>query len=297
MAAIIAAGPRNDGEPYSDDDHRFADALCGHISGLLGNDRLAHNISQDLITAEQNREDAEVARAIYDRLDHCQTERIRGLEYGGQCHRAAESGGDFFDLQPRGEHELVVAIGNVNARGLPAGIMLGEVLGSVRALVRRGENLREIATELNRILWELSPEDSFTSFFSAQIDPSRKSLRYVSAGHEPALLLGRRTGSVERLEPTGAVLGLSRRSHYREDIVAFEPGDLLAAFTDGVAESTSQSGVVRILRQGQDCGVQELAAQVLAAGDAAADRTVVLVRSNNAEECPEPMERFQLAAA
>jgi hypothetical protein len=38
LAAVVAVGPRNDGTPYSDEDHRFADALCGHIRGLLGGD-------------------------------------------------------------------------------------------------------------------------------------------------------------------------------------------------------------------------------------------------------------------
>src|ERR1700722_14874513 len=32
LAAIVTMGPKNDGAPYSDEDRRFADALCGHIS-------------------------------------------------------------------------------------------------------------------------------------------------------------------------------------------------------------------------------------------------------------------------
>lgn len=297
LAAIVAAGPRNDGTPYSDDDHRFADALCGHMSGLLVNVQLAHTISLEMLTLEQNQYEAEVARGIYDRLDRCHTQQIRGLEFGGHCHRAGNSGGDFFDLLPRGERGLVVAIGNVDVQGLPAGIMIGAALASVRALVSRGEPLVEIAAELNRTLWELAPEDSFTSFLCAQIDAERKCLRYVNAGHEPALLVRGRGDRVDRLETTGAVLGLSRRSAYREHAVLFEPGDLLAAFTDGVAESAGPEGVLQILREEKESTVQDLAAHVLAAGESAADRTIVLVRSSDAAECPSPMERFELVAA
>jgi hypothetical protein len=53
IAAIVAAGPRSDGTPYTDEDHRFADALCEHISGVLSNERLAHNISKDLELDEE----------------------------------------------------------------------------------------------------------------------------------------------------------------------------------------------------------------------------------------------------
>jgi sigma-B regulation protein RsbU (phosphoserine phosphatase) len=286
LAAIVAAGPRNDGAPYSDEDHRLATALCGHISELLGHQ------------SDPDNHESEIARGIFDRLDQGCTQRIPGIEFSGQCHRTHNPGGDFFDLLPRRQRELIVAIGSVAAHGLPGGIILGRALGSVRALASRGESLVQIALELNRTMWELSPEGLFTSFLCAHVDPSSRRLRYVNAGHEPALLLHGRSGHVEQLDPTGAVLGLSCRSVYRERLVPFEPGDLLAAYTEGVAESTGgPSRVLRLLREDLDCGVQDLAARVLAAGDSLGDRTIVLVRSHNAEDCPLPMERAELAAA
>lgn len=301
LAAIVAIGKKKDGSPYSEEDRLFADALCGHVGGLLSNDRLARSVSEDLITVEQtveqSKEDIATARGIYDRLDRCDPSRIPGLEYGGQCHRAGTLGGDFFDLEPGGNGELFVAIGTVAARGMAGGIMLGGALASVRALARPGESLLRIAREMNRTLWELSPEDSFTSLLCAQISPSRNCLRYINAGHEPALLLRKGTDYVDRLDSTGAVLGLSRRSSYRELTVSFEPGDLLAAFTDGVAESMGPSGVVRILRDEMDSGVSDMALNVLEAAESGSDRTIVLVRSSEADACPIPKSRYALAAA
>lgn len=296
LAAIVAIGPKKDGTPYSDEDRFFADALCGQISGLLSNDRLARKVSEDFSAAEQTDEDIETARGICERLDHCGPARIPGLEYGGLCHRAGKLGGDFFDLAPRGDDELFAAIGTVAARGVAGAIMLGGTLASVRALARPGESLTWIAREMNRTLWDLSPEDSFTSLLCAQINPSRNCLRYINAGHEPALLLRKGTGHVDRLDSTGAVLGLSRRSSYRELTVGFEPGDIFAAFTDGVVESAGPKAVVRILREGLDLGVQEMAANVLDSSASCADRTIVLVRSNEAEACPVPKARHALAA-
>ena len=276
LAALIAVGPKNDGTSYSDQDRRLADALCEHIGG--------------------QHQDDEISRGVYDRLDHRPLQQIPGLEFGGQCQRADKSGGDFFELLMRGERNLVIAIGTVAARGLSGGIMLGGAVASVRAIVSRGESLVQVATELNRTQWELSPDDSFTSFLCVQVDPLRSQLRYVNAGHEPALLLRGRSNRVDRLEATGPVLGLSHRSIYRENSTPFDPGDLLAAFTDGIAESTGPSGVVRILREGPDCGVQDLAAHILGAEPAKADRTIVLVRSSDSLECPIP-ERYEMVAA
>ena len=274
LAAIVAVGPKTNGTPYSDEDRGFARALCRQITGLLANDRLARHISDDL-----RRQDN--AQDIYDRLDHCQASHVPGLDYGGECHRGDIPGGDFFDLLPLRDREIVMSIGTVAARGATGNIMLGGALAAVRALSGQGESPARIAAELNRTLWELSPEDSFTSFLCAQVDPRRNQLHYVNAGHEPALLLHGESGRVDRLETTGAVLGLSRRSHYNARTVAFEPGDLLAAFSDGVVEAAGPGGVLRTLREGIDRGVQDLAQHVLEAAESASDRTIVLVRARD----------------
>ena len=210
---------------------------------------------------------------------------------------ARENRAAIFDLEPRGGDELFVAIGTVAARGMAGGIVFGGALASVRALAKPGQSLGWIAREMNRTLWELSPEDCFTSLLCAQINPSSRCLRYVNAGHEPALLLRKGTHQVDRLESTGAILGLSRRGSYRELTVPFEPGDMLAAFTDGVAESMGPGGVVRILREALDSGVSDMAASVLCAGESSVDRTIVLVRSSEAEACPLPKMRYALAVA
>jgi hypothetical protein len=259
LAAIVVIGPRKDGAPYSEQDRLFADALCCHVSTL---------------------QDLDSPRDIYDRLDHCGATHLPGLEYRGQCLRAETIGGDFFDVEPRPNGELFIAIGTVAARGISGGIVLGGALASLRSLARPGSSLLGMAVEMNRTLWELSPENSFTSFLCAEINPSRKCLSYVNAGHEPALLLRQSADRVDRLDPTGAVLGLSRRNSFRELTIPFEPGDILAAFTDGIAESVGPREVVRILREESGSPVSDLTTNLLDASTASTDRTLILVRSS-----------------
>ncbi len=279
LAAIVAVGPRNDGAPYSEEDRLFAGALCGQIAGLLSNERLARRVSEDMQIPD-------CARGIYDRLDHCDPSRIPGLDYRGECLRGSTPGGDFFDLVPRGDHEVVTVIGTVAASGTPGSIMLGGALAVVRALVNQGEAPGRIAADLNRTLWEMSPDNSYTSFLCAQIDASRNQLHYVNAGHEPALLLRAGTSRVDRLDSTGAVLGLSLRSHYQVRTTAFAPGDLLAAFTDGIAEQAGPDGVIHMLQESIDSRVEDLARHVLKAIESITDRTIVLVRARDIEARP-----------
>lgn len=293
LAAIVVIGPKRDGTGYREQDRLLADALCCHVSTLLADDQLLRKVSETLLSVEQIPRDLDGSQGIYDRLDRCEAAHIPGLEYRGQCLRAGATGGDYFDVEPRMNGGLFVAVGTVGARGMAGGIVLGGALASLRALVRPGDSLLRIAREMNRTLWELSPENSFTSLLCAEIDPARNCLHYVNAGHEPALLLRKATERIDRLEPTGAILGLSRRGAFRELTIPFEPGDMLAAFTDGVAESLGPREVARKLREEQDCAVPDLVSNLLDAASANADRTVVLARSSRPTDLPLRMTAAQ----
>jgi sigma-B regulation protein RsbU (phosphoserine phosphatase) len=280
LTALVAIGPKLDGTRYTASDRELAEDLCGHVGRLLSHERAARNLLDELAEAERVKEEAGILRGIYDRLDHLGPPQIPGLEFNGECQRGGAPGGDFFELLPHGERELLFAIGNVAPYGIPGSLMLGSAIASIRALAGRDAALSEITAELNRLLWELSPENAYSSSFCAGIDPAKRQLRYVNAGHEPALLLRLRTGRVERLESTGAILGLTRRSAYRERTLSFEPGDLLLAFSDGVSESVAHEQLLRLLREARDFSVQELTDQLLRA-PAGHDRTVVAVRSSD----------------
>lgn len=296
LGALIAFGPKNDDTPYTSEDRAFAAEYCRHLSGLPG--------------VDPRIEERQVARDMYDRLDHPSFDHrslhhgkpvgIPGLEYGGRCWRAGGLGGDFFDLIPRQDRELAVAIGNVAAQGTPGTLMLGGAMAAFRALAGCGEDVPRIAAELNRMMWEIAPEGAYSSFFGACIDPEGKHLRYVNAGHEAPLLVRGKTGRTERLDTTGAVLGLSRKSTYPVRTVAFEPGDLLIAFTDGIAEAAAPLRIVRLVRESPSAGVQDLANRILDTtreeSEAAGDQTIVLVRARDAGELGVSWETTPLKA-
>lgn len=280
LSAVVAIGPKCDGTHYSASDRELAESLCDHVGRLLAHERAARNVLDEFAEEERVKHETEVARDIYDRLDHLGLPRIPGLEFSGQCHRGGALGGDFFELLPHGDRELFFAIGNVAGNGSPGSLMLGSTTASIRALAGHGAGLGDITVEINHLLWELSPENAYSSSFCAGIDSARGRLRYVNAGHEPALVFRRQSGRVERLESTGAVLGLTRRSAYRERIVCFEPGDVLLAYSSGVSETIAPDQMMRLLRESGESSIQDFAARFLPA-QGPQDCTVIAVRSTD----------------
>jgi sigma-B regulation protein RsbU (phosphoserine phosphatase) len=89
----------------------------------------------------------------------------------------------------------------------------------------------------------------FITFFYAEFDERRSTLRYANAGHNPPLLLheGRREGRkngelVRRLDVGGTVLGIFFDAKFDEEEIQLESGDTLVAFTDGLIEARNPLG-------------------------------------------------------
>jgi sigma-B regulation protein RsbU (phosphoserine phosphatase) len=125
----------------------------------------------------------------------------------------------------------------------------------------------------------------------AEVDPSRDELRYVNAGHNPALLISA-AGGVEELHSGGLPLGLFDSGAYQAGRLDLEVGDLVCIYSDGITESTSprdeEFGVERLvdlLREQREKPLAEIVRAVDAAvsdfeaglnqGD---DQTLVLLR-------------------
>jgi serine phosphatase RsbU (regulator of sigma subunit) len=181
------------------------------------------------------------------------------LDYNAFCQCACESSGNFYDFIPREGSRLVVSFGDLPSTGDAPSINIPCLEALVRGLTAGSrDDLAGLARELNGTLYLLGPQDLCVPWFYARIDPVQHELQYVNAGHEPPLLI-RKDGAAQRLERTGAVLGLSTRGLHRQEIAVIEPGDILAIFS----ESLSEQSVMNVVREHPHAGTAELTRRVL----------------------------------
>jgi sigma-B regulation protein RsbU (phosphoserine phosphatase) len=166
---------------------------------------------------------------------------IEGLDYYGERRLAAS--GEFFDFVPLANQALVASVGDVSGTGISAAILMSGVQSMLHGLTADGNgNISVIVQQLNRAVYEISPDIFFPTLFYARIDPGLRRLQYVSAGHDTALLVRKDTMRFERLERTGTVLGLTNHTAYGRRTVRLDPGDVLIAFTDGIADVADTKG-------------------------------------------------------
>ncbi len=156
--------------------------------------------------------------------------------YEAALTEEAGVGGDFYDCFSIEKGCTALIVGDLSGKGLAAAAEVSIVRNMLRAFLYSHTTVAEALTELNRILAENKLLMGFTTLFVGAYDSGTWSLNYVNCGQEPALVRRSATGAVERLLPSGPILGALENARYAEETVTLAPGDALAIFSDGLTE-------------------------------------------------------------
>ncbi len=148
---------------------------------------------------------------------------------------AGEVGGDFFQILPTSSGGVLIVIGDVSGKGMPAAMTVSLLVGTVRTLAHYTQNPGEILAAMNtRMLGR--QQGGFTTCLVLRADPDG-SLTVANAGHLAPYL----DGSELKIE-NGLPLGLDPSAAYPEAESKLPPGARLTLISDGVAEARNKSG-------------------------------------------------------
>ena len=147
-------------------------------------------------------------------------------------------GGDLYDFVEISGDRLVVLIGDVSGKGVPAALMMAKVISDFRAAATRTASPATILADLNASLAAQSRRGMFVTAACLDLDAEAGRVAYADAGHPPLLWHRRQGGAVEMFEPEGGPpLGIVRGAQYPAQQLALGPGDTLLLYTDGVVEA------------------------------------------------------------
>jgi sigma-B regulation protein RsbU (phosphoserine phosphatase) len=150
-----------------------------------------------------------------------------------------EVGGDFFDFIPFDGEMLGLAIGDASGHGLPAALLVRDVVTGLRMGIERELKVAPVLTKLNRVIHRSGLSSRFVSVFYGELEAGGN-LIYVNAGHQPPLLFSR--GRVMELSTGGTVIGPLAEVKFQRGVIRLFPGDVLVAMTDGIFDRRSKGG-------------------------------------------------------
>ena len=151
-----------------------------------------------------------------------------------------EIGGDYYDLVPLGPERLVLAIGDVMGKGVPAALLSANLKATLRSQLQGGNVAAdEVVARVNQLFWQVTPKGRFASFFLALFDLAHGTLQYVNAGHDHPFVV-RAEGEVVDLGDGGTVLGLMEDAQYDRHELVLRRDDLLVFYSDGVTDRSNR---------------------------------------------------------
>jgi sigma-B regulation protein RsbU (phosphoserine phosphatase) len=216
----------------------FSDGTLWLLSGFLLMNLLVLLEVADRLSLKR---DLEVAREIQQAMLPEGTWSGPGVEAFGLTKPANTVGGDFYDILPRPDGTVMVALGDVAGKASPAALLMALLLAMLRTLVDEELPLPVLVQRLNLQVTRHAPSSRFITLFLSSFDPATGRLQFVNAGQTPPLLR-RQNGSIERLLSGGVALGMFAGSTYEAGEVQLNPGDALLLYSDGITEAESPDG-------------------------------------------------------
>jgi sigma-B regulation protein RsbU (phosphoserine phosphatase) len=217
----------------------FADGTVWLLLGFLLMNLLVLLEVADRLSLKR---DLEVAREIQQAMLPDGMWSGDGVEAFGLTRPANTVGGDFYDILPRPDGTVIVALGDVAGKASPAALLMALLLAMMRTLVDEGLSVATLVKRLNIQVGKHAPPSRFITLFVASYDPRTGNLQFVNAGQTPPLLR-RHNGTIERLSTGGIALGMFEGSTYEAGQARLEAGDAIVMYSDGITEAEDPTGI------------------------------------------------------
>jgi sigma-B regulation protein RsbU (phosphoserine phosphatase) len=185
----------------------------------------------------------EAARQVQNLLLPEAIPQVEGFQIDCVYRPADAVGGDFFQILPvtgpGGEDSLLIVVGDVAGKGLPAAMMVSMIVGVIRTEAAHTSDPALLAATLNDRMTGRAGGDlasGFTTCLCAYLSGSGR-LVLANAGHLPPYRNG-----AEMPMPGALPLGMLSGVTYDAVTAQLQPGDRLTFVSDGVVEAQSKTG-------------------------------------------------------
>lgn len=160
-----------------------------------------------------------------------------GLDIHAVVEPAREVGGDLYEVLRVSDRRLVVALGDVSGKGIPAALFMAVAMTVLRTLARQIAEPAEILRRLNDELARQNPRGMFVTLQCLVFDLERHCVSCAGAGHHQLAIVS--PGRPPRLAcpSTGWPAGLMPSNPVESETVPLSPGDTFLLFSDGVSEA------------------------------------------------------------
>lgn len=175
--------------------------------------------------------------------------QIDGVDIAGRSIYCDQTGGDYFDYfvydeQERGQDTIGIVLGDVSGHGIPSALLMTTARALIRKCSSLSGSIAGIVSDVNHQLTsDVKDSGRFMTLFYSEIDAQKRCIRWVRAGHDPALFYDPVQDRFEELMGSGMAMGVDRQWQYEENVrTGLAAGQIILLSTDGIREAINGEG-------------------------------------------------------
>lgn len=229
-----------DSKKYEDDDLNILSILSKQVTVAMQlYDYSEQNVKHKLIAKELNILNKQQKLIMNDSKMECN--KYKELEF---YHKPATVvGGDFYYAHKIDDKRVAFIIADVMGHGIVANYMVAMIKGAFKALCYQYKTPGEIATHLNKILYdEFDKMGVFATALISVFDTENNILSVSNAGHYSPIIIDNNGEIVESINcKKGIPIGVLSDCEYHSNTFSIENYSMVFMFTDGSLEIKNQN--------------------------------------------------------
>jgi len=164
-------------------------------------------------------------------------EQAYRVSFGALLEPAREVSGDLYGVCAAAPDRLVVFLGDVSGKGIPASMFMVRAISLARLLAREIAEPERILARLNDELAADNPSGMFVTFLCGVFDPRSGRFALANAGHCRPVLLANGESARWAVKNLGLALGFEPGLEFERTELYLQDGHTLVFYTDGVTEA------------------------------------------------------------
>lgn len=192
--------------------------------------------------------------------------KIPGYDLSGRSVPAILVGGDFYEYFEADDGHFGVSIGDASGHGLPAALLVRDVVIGLRMGLISQFKLAHIVKNLNKVIQKSTFASNFVSLVLGEFEKDGHFF-YVNAGHPSPFVL--ENDKIFELDATGMVIGFLKEAQIQRAHIQLKPGSIMVLYTDGIIERQNINGeqyditrLHEIVKANKEKSAQEIVAEI-----------------------------------
>jgi sigma-B regulation protein RsbU (phosphoserine phosphatase) len=204
-------------------------------------------MAEGLREREKMRHSLELAREVQQNLLPKSPPISPYMDIAVESIYCDQTGGDYFDFldlsDDRG-NKIGLVVGDVSGHGIPSALLMTTARAFLRLRSNMPGPIDQVVTNVNQQLTQdVENSGQFMTLFYMVIDPKKRSLTWVRAGHDPAMLYDPETDAFKEIVGQGIALGVNASWRYEQnEMPGLNKGQIVILGTDGIWEAQNAAG-------------------------------------------------------